>query len=332
MTVETGAGRSDTLAGLRILDFSWAVPGPYASKMLMDMGAEVLSVDIAGRPEIFRSWPPKKDGEACAWREINTGKARTVWDRSDPEDLERLRKEADRADILIEQFRPGAMAGMGLGYEVLCARNPGLIYCSISGYGQSGPMSRCAGHDANYLALAGVAYGMVGQGGEPALSALPWADVVGGSLQAVIEIQNALLRRAQTGKGEHLDVAMAPFMRQLNVLCRPVAEQLGDDPDYRTTMLDGGSFYGYYETLDGRHLAIGGLEPKFIRGLFEALDRPDLIPLALSMKRPDQEKVRTVLEGIIGANTLSAWIEAFEDLDICVDPVLTALESASVEF
>lgn len=300
--------------------------------MLMDMGAEVLAVDIAGRPEIFRSWPPLKDGESCAWREINTGKARTEWDRSDPGDLERLRREADKADILIEQFRPGAMAGMGLGYDVLSARNPALIYCSITGYGQSGPMCQRAGHDNNYLALAGVAYGMMGQGGGPALSALPWADIVGGSLQAVIEIQAALLRRAQTGKGEHLDIAMAPYMRRLNALCRPVAEMLGHDPDYRRTMLDGGSFYGYYETRDGRHFAVGGLEPKFIQGLFEALERPDLVSRALSGDPDDQAAVRTALSAIFSTRDFADWRAFFQACDLCVEPVLTALEAMAVEF
>ncbi len=332
MTDGSAPGRGGALAGLRILDFSWSVPGPFASKMLMDLGAEVLAVDIAGRPEIFRSWPPMKDGESCAWREINTGKARTVWDRDDPDDLERLRHEADTADILIEQFRPGAMAGMGLGYEALSARNPALIYCSITGYGQSGPMRQRAGHDNNYLALAGVAAGLTSLGGHPALSALPWADIVGGSLQAVMEIQTALIDRARTGQGAHLDVAMAPFMRRLNVLCRPVAEQLSRDPDYGATMLDGGSFYGYYRTSDGRYLTVGGLEPKFVAGLMDALDRADLTSLALSSEPEDHKAVQKALADIIGAKPFVHWRAFFQGRDLCVEPVLTALEAEDISF
>lgn len=316
------------LAGIRILDFSWSLPGPYATKMLADLGAEVEAVDLAGRPEIFRTLPPLADEDSYAWHYLNDDKRRRVIDHRDPADIEAIRKEIGSYDVLVEQFRPGAMDAWGLGYGDLGALHPGLVYCSVTGFGQDGPFRDHAGHDINYMALSGVAHGMRGANGAPALSALPFADLAGGSLHAVIGILAALKGREKTGQGVHVDVSMTDAMWALNAYAGPAALNGAGEPP-GTGMLDGGSFYGYYETRDSRWLAIGGLEPKFIDGLFEALGRPELADAAHTASPDAQEHVRTELAKLIAARDFEDWCAFFAPLDLCVEPVLTVDEAGS---
>ncbi|MCB2072643.1 MAG: CoA transferase [Novosphingobium sp.] len=315
------------LAGIRILDFSWSLPGPCGTKMLADLGAEVEAVDLSGRPEIFRTLPPLADEASYAWHYVNEGKRRRTVNHRNVADIEAVRGEIGNYDVLVEQFRPGAMAAWGLGYDDLAALNPSLVYCSVSGFGQDGDFRDRAGHDINYLALSGVAHFMRGADGAPALSALPVADLAGGSLHAVIGILAALQGRERTGQGAHVDVSMTDAVWALNAYAGPPAlNGVAEEPG--TGMLDGGCFYGYYETRDGRWLAVGGIEPKFVDGLFGALERPDLAGALREAAPNAHDHVRAELAKVIATRDFEDWRAFFALLDVCVEPVLTVDEAA----
>lgn len=207
------------LADIRIIDFSWSRPGPYATHMLADLGATVEVVDLVGRPDIFRMLPPLAADASYAWDYVNQNKLRRSVDHRDSAAVAAFHGEIAGYDVLVEQFRPGAMEAWGLGYASLAAIHPGLIYCSITGFNQNGACSGRAGHDINYMALSGVAHGLRGADGVPALSALPFADMAGGSLHAAVGILAALQGRAKTGKGAHVDISMTGHV-VAQCLCR----------------------------------------------------------------------------------------------------------------
>ncbi|MGE0776434.1 MAG: CaiB/BaiF CoA transferase family protein [Sphingomonadaceae bacterium] len=311
------------LAGLRVIDFSWSLPGPFATRMLLDMGAEVHVVELTGRPEVLRGLPPTHMGENICWLYVNDGKTRQSLNIGDPEDVERITEAIGGFDIVVEQFRPGVMDAFGLGYTSLAARHPHLIYCSITGYGQEGPYRDRAGHDVNYMALSGVADGMRGSDGMPVLSALPFGDVAGGSLHAAIGILAALQGRARTGRGVHVDISMTHALWALNAFVGPAAlNGAGEKPG--TGLLDGGCFYGYYRTKDGHHLAVGGLEAKFVSGFFGAVGRPDLIEAALDPSPLERRRVRNEVAVIISGEVLDHWLALFDERNICVEPVISS--------
>lgn len=314
------------LAGLRVIDFSWSLPGPFATKMLRDMGAEVHVVELAGRAEALRILPPLHDGDNFCWLYVNDGKTRQSLKIDDPRDMEQILQTIGRYDILVEQFRPGVMEAFGLGYTSLAERYPSLIYCSITGYGQNSPYRDRAGHDVNYMALSGVADGMRARDGTPVLSALPFADLAGGSLHAVIGILAALRGRELTGRGAHVDISMTHALWALNAFAAPAAlNGAGESPG--TGLLDGGTFYGYYRTKDGHHLAVGGLEQKFIRGFFEAIGRPDLIEIGPDASPLERRRVRDEVAMVIAGQVLDHWVTAFDERDICVEPVIARTET-----
>lgn len=315
------------LSGIRILDFSWSLPGPYATKVLADLGASIDAVDLSGRPEIFRTLPPLADEASYAWHYVNDGKPRRTIDHRNPSDIEAVRREIGAYDVLVEQFRPGVMAAWKLGYDDLAKLHSGLVYCSITGFGQDGAYRDRAGHDINYMALSGVAHRLRGADGSPALSALPFADLAGGSLHAVTGILAALQGREKTGHGAHVDISMTDAIWSLNALAGPAELNHMGQPS-AAGMLDGGCFYGYYETRDHRWMAVGGLEPKFIDGLFTALGRPDLADMARDPESASQSHVRAELAKIIAERDFGEWCAFFAQLDVCVEPVLTVQEAS----
>lgn len=315
------------LDGLRILDFSWSLPGPYATRMLADLGAEVVSVDLAGRPELMRTMPPLADNNSYAWHYVNDGKRRIALDRRDAGQVDALCAAIRDYDVVVEQFRPGTMRSWGLGHDRLARLHPSLIYCSITGFGQDGACSGRAGHDINYLALSGAADLVRGRDGAPAPSAIPFADLAGGALHAVIGILAALRARDLTGIGRHVDVSMTDAMWALNAFAGPAAlAGAGEAPG--AGLLDGGSFYGYYRSRDGRFLAVGGLEEKFVAGLFEALGRPELAERARNPDPASQAWVRQWLAEQIAQRDFDEWRRFFASRDLCVEPVLTVEEAA----
>ncbi len=319
------------LNGLKILDFSTLLPGPYASMLLADMGAEVLRVESPNRMDLVRAMPPQvpcEGGQVSAVHAfLNRGKRSIALDLKRPQAIDIVRELVREYDIVLEQFRPGVMDRLGIGYTALSAINPGLIYCAITGYGQTGPYAHRAGHDINYLALSGVASysGRRGQGPSPL--GVQLADVAGGSHHAVMGILAAVIARQQTGKGQCVDISMTDAAFALNAMSLAGFLAGGEMPVAESQWLNGGSFYDYYATSDGRYLAVGGLEPQFLQGLFTALGRPDMASLAASLRSEDQQKVKAFLGQTLASQCLAHWCEFFKTLDVCVEPVLTLDEA-----
>ncbi|WP_417318894.1 CaiB/BaiF CoA transferase family protein [Emcibacter sp.] len=312
------------LGDLKVVDFSWSVPGPLCSLYLADMGAQVVRIESSVQPEAFRSFAPLDGDSSYSHRYLNRNKDCIAVDLKSPEDAALVRKLVDEADILIEQFRPGTMDRLGFGYDQVRKSNPGLIYCSISGYGQTGEYSRRAGHDINYFSLAGAAEGQAASGQAPAPLSFAVADVAGG-LHGVIGILMALRHRDQTGKGQHVDVGMTDAIWAMNAVSGPAGLNGNCEKNEAVSLLNGSSFYNYYRTSDDRYLAVGSLEEKFRRGLCEALGREDLLPLALEQT----DLFHQELVGIFREKPLESWMKLFADRDVCVDPVLSIAEAGT---
>lgn len=319
---------SQPLAGLKILDFSTLLPGPYATHLLADMGAEVLRIEAPNRPDLLKLMPPKVGKVSAAHATINRNKRSLALDLKQSEAKEVIQRLLADHDIVIEQFRPGVMARLGLDYETLSASKPELIYCSITGYGQTGPLKDRAGHDINYLALSGLASYSGRQDTGPVLAATQIADIAGGSHHAVMAILAAVIERHQSGLGQHLDISMSDAALSLHTMFGANALASGDDPGYGTEMLNGGLFYDYYQTADGGFLSVGSLEPNFAAGLLTALGLQNWLSQIADARPETQSQIRQAIADKLRSQTLAHWVAVFAALDVCVEPVLTLNEAA----
>src|SRR5690606_25413935 len=234
------------LSSLKILDFSTLLPGPFASMLLADMGAEVLRVESPSRMDLVRLLPPHDQGVSASHAYLNRNKRSIALDLKQPAALEVVRQLLQEHDILIEQFRPGVMDKLGLGYQALKAINPRLIYVSITGYGQTGPYKERAGHDINYLALSGLASYTGRRESGPLPLGVQVADIAGGSHHAVMGLLAAVIQRQQTGEGQHVDISMSDCAFSLHALAGAGYLASGVEPDMENQALNGGSFYDYY--------------------------------------------------------------------------------------
>ncbi|WP_028108931.1 CaiB/BaiF CoA transferase family protein [Ferrimonas futtsuensis] len=313
-----------TLSGLKVLDFSTLLPGPFASQLLADMGAQVTRIESPSRPDLLRQLSPSVGGESAAHLTINRNKRSLALDLKAPQATEVVRRLVAEHDILLEQFRPGVMARLGLDYPSLRECNPRLIYCSLTGYGQSGPLAHRAGHDINYLALSGLA--SYSGRSEPVLSGTQVADLAGGSQQAVIAILAALFERQSSGLGQHLDIAMVEGALALNAMAAAAVGCGAPVPHPGSEMLNGGSLYDYYATADGRYLAVGALEPQFVLAFFQAIERPQWATHALAPPG-QQSELKREIAGVMAGQTLAHWQQRFAPLDCCVEPVLNLKEA-----
>jgi len=319
------------LENLKILDFTTLVPGPFATMMLADMGAEVLRVESPNRPDIVRAMGPYSDGTSTGHGTLNRNKRSVGLDLKKPEAVAIAKLLVGQYDIIIEQFRPGVMDRLGLGYQQLCQINPNLIYCSITGYGQTGPNRNRAGHDNNYLSLSGL-NGYSGRPGErtPIMGA-PIADLAGGSLHAVIGILAAVNQRHISGEGQYVDISMTDAMFSMNSLFGASYLAAGVEPTPGSTHLGGGSFYDYYLTADNRYLSIGSLEPQFFQALCATLGDNSLLALG-NVESPETQKLlKQKLDEIIVQKSLAEWVKIFEKTEACVEPVLTFSEACASE-
>nr|WP_255537813.1 CaiB/BaiF CoA-transferase family protein [Motiliproteus sp. SC1-56] len=307
---------------MRVLDFSTLLPGPYATLNLADLGARVLRVESPTRADLVREFEPQVAGQSAAFQYLNRGKASLALDLKHPQASEVIERLLADYDILVEQFRPGVMARLGLDYDTLKARHPGLIYCSLTGYGQDGPYAQRAGHDINYLALAGIS-GYSGRSGEaPAPCGIQIADLAAGAQNATIAILAAVIERQQTGQGQWLDISMLDGSLALNALFGPGALTECRDPAPEGNLLNGGGIYDHYRTADGRYLAVGSLEPVFRRRLCDALEIENGAAMLDGELKPR-------LAECIAARPLEHWQQVFADVDACVEPVLTLNELES---
>ncbi|MGZ0713591.1 CaiB/BaiF CoA transferase family protein [Pseudomonas palleroniana] len=318
---------SGPLASLKVLDFSTLLPGPFASLMLADMGAEVLRIESSTRMDLLRVLPPHDQGTSASHAYLNRNKRSLALDLKRAEALEIVRELVKDYDILVEQFRPGVMARLGLGYEALKAINPRLIYVSITGYGQTGPYKDRAGHDINYLALAGVASHTGRQDSGPLPLGVQLADVAGGSLHAVVGLLAAVVARQQSGVGQHLDVSMTDCSFSLNAMAGAGYLACGVEPGRENHVLNGGSFYDYYRTRDGRWMSVGSLEPGFMQRLCVALGRPELAAQGLSPRPEQQKALKLALQIEFEKRSFDELCELFAGVDACVEPVLSLSEA-----
>ncbi|MEN8271562.1 CaiB/BaiF CoA-transferase family protein [Acinetobacter baumannii] len=315
------------LNGLKVLDFSTLLPGPFATMYLADMGAEVIHIESPSRPDLIRIMPPYANGQATAHSYLNRNKQSIVLDLKDAASIDLIKAKISEFDIVIEQFRPDVMRRLGLDYAILAEINPRLIYCSITGYGQTGSYKDRAGHDINYLALAGIAgYSGRQDCGPPPLG-IQVADIAGGSLHAVIAILAAVVERSRSGIGQYIDISMTDCVASLNSMAASatLAAQVEQAPEQG--MLNGGIFYDYYMTQDGRYLSIGSLEPQFMAGLSAALELPVLLQKGASLDEQDRQEVKQAIQEKIKAKTFKEWHEIFANLDVCVEPVLSLSEA-----
>lgn len=315
------------LKGLKVLDFSTLLPGPFASMYLADMGAEVIHVESPTRPDLVRIMPPYANGQATAHSYLNRNKQSIALDLKDAANIELIKNKISEFDIVLEQFRPDVMRRLGLDYETLAEINPRLIYCSITGYGQTGAYKDRAGHDINYLALAGVSGHSGRQDGGPPPLGIQIADVAGGSLHAVIGILAAVVERQRSGLGQYLDISMTDCVASLNSMAAS-ASLAGKTPQApEAGMLNGASFYDYYQTKDGRYFSVGSLEPQFMTGLAAALELPVLLAKGTSFDPEDRQAVKQALRDKFKTQDFAEWQHLFQSLDICVEPVLSLDEA-----
>ncbi|MFG6205700.1 CaiB/BaiF CoA transferase family protein [Pseudomonas retamae] len=318
---------SAPLASLKVLDFSTLLPGPFASLLLADMGAEVLRIESPTRLDLLRVLPPHDGGVSASHAYLNRNKRSLALDLKQPAALEIIRELLNEYDIILEQFRPGVMERLGLGYEALKALNPRLIYVSISGYGQTGPYKDRAGHDINYLALAGLASYTGRADSGPLPLGMQVADIAGGSLHGVIGLLAAVVARQQTGQGTHVDVSMTDCAFSLNAMAGAGYLACGNEPGHEDQMLNGGSFYDYYRTRDGRWMSVGSLEPAFMQALCAALGRPELAVQGLSAKPEQQQALKEALRVEFEKHDFAQLCELFAGVDACVEPVLSLSEA-----
>lgn len=315
------------LASLKILDFSTLLPGPFASLLLADMGAEVLRIESLTRMDLLRVLPPHDQGISASHAYLNRNKRSLGLDLKQPAALAVVKQLVQDYDIILEQFRPGVMERLGLGYEALKAINPKLIYVSITGYGQTGPYQDRAGHDINYLALAGLASYSGRRDSGPLPLGIQAADIAGGSLHGVIGLLAAVIARQHSGQGQYLDVSMTDCAFSLNALAGAGYLACGVEPERENQMLNGGSFYDYYRSRDGRWLSVGSLEPAFMQQLCTALGRPELAAQGLSPKPEQQQALKLELQIEFEQHDFAQLCELFASVDACVEPVLTLAEA-----
>jgi alpha-methylacyl-CoA racemase len=308
--MSTGAA----LAGLRVLDFSTLLPGPLASLMLAEAGAEVTKIERPGVGDEMRTYPPHWGGESALFALLNRGKKSISLDLKQPGALDRLQALLGTADVLIEQFRPGVMERLGLGYEQLRVHCPRLVYCSITGFGQDGPRSQLAGHDLNYLAITGLLHLARGGDGAPPLPPTPIADIAGGTYPALTNILLALLARERTGRGCRLDVSMTDSLFTLAYWALAQGLATGGWPQPGGGLVTGGSpRYQVYACADGRWLAAAPIEERFWRRFCDLIE----LPPALRDASADAALVTREVAGIVAARPGDHWQRLLEGEDVC---------------
>lgn len=322
-----GASPPAPLAGLRVLDCTRLLPGPVCTLHLADLGADVVKVEDTAAGDYARAIGARPGRVSAFYAAVNRGKRSLAIDLKDAEGREAFLALARTADVLVESFRPGVMKALRLDHASVAAVRPGIVYASISGYGQDGPRAAKAGHDINYLGYAGVLDQTGTAGGPPALCNLQIADLLGGAASAAIAILACLLRAQRTGEGAFVDVAMADASLAHNIFALQALAQHGCTLPRGEDLLTGGvPAYGVYGTRDGRWLAVGALEEKFWRTLCTAVGRDDLAPFGLA-RGAGGERARRELAAVLGARTLAEWTRVFADVDCCVTPVLTLDEA-----
>ncbi len=317
---------SETLSTMKVLDFTTLLPGPYATMCLGDMGADVLQIVSASRPDPVNSLPPfiPNTNVSAAHAHLGRNKQILTLNLKNEHSIEIIHKLIFSYDIIIEQFRPGVMANLKLDYKNLAAINPSIIYCSLSGYGQTGSMRDRAGHDINYLARSGIASYSGREDTGPSLLGTQIADLAAGSNHAIIGILAAVIYRQVTGEGQYIDISMTDGMIAFNALFGAGFLVDNKNPSYEDNLLNGGAIYDYYKTKDEQYLSVGCLEPHFFNNFCDAINRPDLKQEGVFSKNSKQ--IKKEISEIILTKTREEWMTIFNQTDTCVEPVMSLSE------
>ena len=312
------------LKGIRVLDFSTLLPGPLATLILAEAGAEVIKIERPGRGDEMRSYTPKFGADSVNFALLNRGKRSIAIDLKAADALDQLRPLLESADVVVEQFRPGVMDRLKLGYEALSKINPRIIYCAITGYGQHGPRADVAAHDLNYVSETGMLALTQGADGAPVLPAALVADIAGGTFPAVINILLALRERDRTGAGCKLDIAMADNLFTLMYWGIGNGLAAGQWPRPGEDLVTGGSpRYNIYRTRDGRFLAAAPLEQKFWGRFCELIE----LPVAFRDDERDPAATRAAVAACIEKRTADELQALFRGEDVCCT-MATSLENA----
>ena len=310
---------ADCLRGLRVLDLSQYLPGPYAAQILADLGAEVVKIEPPDGDPLRRLGPADADGISPFYKLINAGKTVVRLDLKAEDGKAAFADLIQGADALIESFRPGALARLRFGPEVLESLNPNLVHCALSGYGRSGPYAERAGHDLNYMALGG-GLATSGTAERPVMAHPPTADYASG-MQAALATLAALLRRERWGGGAFLDVSIAETVLAWQALTMTAALRDGHEPSRSAALLNGGAAcYQIYRTADAQFVTLGALEPKFWAAFCRAAGRDDWIER--QWEPLPQRQLIVELWELIASRTLEQWHSTFAGVDCCFEAVL----------
>lgn len=310
------------LTGVKILDLTRLLPGPMCTLHLADMGADVLKIEELSIGDYARLMPPMQNKNSVFFHAVNRNKRSIAIDLTKEEGRLLFLKLSETADIIVESFRPGVVNKLGIDYETLKKNNPKLIYCSITGYGQTGPYRDKAGHDINYCAYTGV---LDRKEEQPFIPNFQIADVVGGSLNAAMGILAALVQQKMTGEGQYIDVSI---MDGILAHATPALAQVDHgEHGFLTGALP---CYSIYETSDKKFMALGALEFKFWERFCKAINRADLVIFHMVAEEQAQ-KVFAEVSAIFESNTQQFWTDKFKDIDCCVSPILTLKESLDNE-
>lgn len=307
------------LQGVKVLDLTRLLPGPVCTQHLADMGADVIKIEDTGAGDYTAAQVKVL---------VNRNKRGIRLDLKQPSAVQAFLDLARSADIVVEGFRPGIVDRLGIGYEQVSAVNPRVVYCSITGYGQTGPFRDLAGHDMNYAGYAGALDQVGSDASTLALSNLPIADLMGGSLTAAMGILAALFDASRTGQGRYLDVAISDGTLAHAVLPLARVNSEGKARPAGGDSISGGlPNYFPYRTRDGRVLAVAALEPKFWEKFCEVIDRPDLKACDRNAPPEQLRQVRQEVTRIVASLTLADWEEKLADADCCVSPILKLEET-----
>ncbi len=317
------------LDGVRVLDLTRLLPGPYATQLLADAGADVVKVEDTDAGDYARHMPPVTDrGHGAVFDAVNRGKRSVALDLKDDDGRAAFYALAETADVVIESFRPGVAERLGVDYDAVCEHRPDVVYCSLTGYGQDGPLADAAGHDINYVGVAGL-LDMTREDDEatPQPPGYQVADLGGGLFAAFAVVSALLTRELGNGDGEYVDVAMTDVVASFSQSVAAEVFQGGDPRPGETALTGGYPWYDVYECADGRYVTLGALEPRFWRAFCEAVDREDLIGTHMTDDPAEREALRAELTELFGTRSRDEWEEHFEGVDATVEGVYTPAEA-----
>jgi alpha-methylacyl-CoA racemase len=310
------------LSGVRVVDLTRYIPGPYCTMLLGDLGADVIKVEEPPFGDPVRAVPPAVDGESAAHAALNRNKRSMVVDIRREEGASVVRRLAATADVFIEAYRPGVLERRGLGAARLLEENPRLVYCSLTGYGQDGPLAARAGHDIDYLALGGLLDTLRGADGRPVMPGAQVADMTG-ALLATVDILASLLARERTGRGQCVDVSMLEGV--LALMTVPAARRRAGASE-ANELTGTHATYNVFRCRDGKYVAVGALEPKFWESLCRALGLQQLVSRQWARGRVREETLRAV-QDVFASRDRQEWLAQLSSVDACVEPVLDVAEA-----